>query len=536
MRVYAVFPPVLPARTNPRPRNAALKMASWLVGLVALCGCTFDAACGEISFTVCPYLQSVTENSIIVCWESNAASDGTIEYWIQGSQQSMLITVDSAQRHEVPLSGLQPGTCYGYRVRIPAEGLGTNFTAGFRTALTEDAPFSFAVYGDSRERDEEDQRHKSVVDCVRAFSPAFVIHLGDIVNIGGSPYYWNIFWTTVAPPSGEESLAGNVPLYPVIGNHEYFARAGGYSDEAIETYQSYFVVPPNGLESEHPEWADRFYSFRYGPALFIILDVNNDSDPDYDLNTALTEGPPDIHPGSPQYEWLINLLSTARAECAFTFVCFHHSPYSSGPYGKDAPMKMRFLDPVFRQYGVDAVFTSHDHVYERCETCLDGYPIHYFVEGAGGANLYARAVGWDQPGSWMWDEANLTYYTKAFDNASYSFIRVDMVPLGGGAWRATFSATRANGEVFDVIQIRRPWARIAFGESLAFSFESTPGKNYLVEYSHGPAYSESGWHSLGAPVLAEGAFSHVTDDGTETGAPPSAPSVKRRFYRAIELP
>ena len=115
-------------------------------------------------------------------------------------------------------------------------------------------------------------------------------------------------------------------MYPLLGNHEYYATWEGYKDEAVLKYQSYFVLPPHGLEGEHPEWIDRFYSFRYGPVFFIILDSNNDSDPEYDLNSTLTEGPPDIHPGSPQHEWLRNQLKVARAECPFAFVCFHHSP------------------------------------------------------------------------------------------------------------------------------------------------------------------------------------------------------------------
>ena len=96
-------------------------------------------------------------------------------------------------------------------------------------------------------------------------------------------------------------------------------------------------------------------------------------------------------------------------------------------------MKMRFLDPLFREYGVDAVFTSHDHIYERCETYVDNYRLLYFVEGVGGAPLYSRASGWDVPGSWMWDELNQTYYTKAFDNSSHIYL-VTAFEIIGHIW------------------------------------------------------------------------------------------------------
>src|SRR5262249_45519452 len=42
--------------------------------------------------------------------------------------------------------------------------------------------------------------------------------------------------------------------------------------------------------------------------------------------------------------------------------------------------------PLFEQYNVSAVFSGHDHVYERAEH----NKIHYFVTGGGGAPLYPR--------------------------------------------------------------------------------------------------------------------------------------------------
>ena len=508
------------------------RAALFLSLLMGFCCGVSQPVSAQPSFSVPPYLQNVTETSIVVCWQSDEASDGTIEYWVEGSSEIGILSADIAERHEALLADLQPGTAYRYCVKIPAEGAQTSYSGTFLTAPTEETPFSFVVYGDTRG---DGANHRAVVAAIRSGSPAFVIHTGDLVSYGDSNYFWGSFWGTVGAENGEESLVANSPFYPVLGNHEYMATGGTYKDEAITKFQSYFVLPENGLETEHPEWTDRFYSFRYGPVYVIVLDVNNDSDPAYDLNNVLTVGPPDIHPGSPQYEWLLNQLKAAR-ECAFTFVCFHHSPYSTGHYGPGASMKMRFLDPLFRQHGVDAVFTSHDHLYERCETYAEDYRIVYFVAGAGGAPLYERADGWDEPGSWIWDEANQTFYTKSFDNTSHSFIKVDMAPLGGGAWEATFLATRPDGEVFDSIQIRRPWGHIDFGDSVKLAFESTAGRTYQAEYSNGLPEPSMTWQAFGAPVLAVGPFVSFTDDGTETGIPPTDSSVSHRFYRILELP
>jgi hypothetical protein len=513
----------------------AVKRGVCLAAFAAAMSCLPKGG-GEPSFSVPPYLQSVTESSIIVCWESDGESDGVVEYWVEGTQDSLVMPVESDSRHEARLEGLEAGTAYRYRVRVPAEGPGTFFAGQFRTAPAGNAPFVFAVYGDSRENTWDAQNHRSVVEGIMAVNPALVIHMGDIVSCGDYAPYWDILWGTVAAPEGEASLVGNVPFYPVLGNHEYMSSAGGYKDEAIQKYLSYFVVPSNGLEAEYPEWGERFYSFRYGPAFFIVLDINNDSDPEYDTNSSLETGPPDIHPGSPQYEWLIEQLEGARTESVFTFVLFHPPPYSSGPWGKTNCYKLRFLDPVFREYGVDAVLASHDHFYERCETYVDGYRLLYFVEGAGGAPRYSRQAGWDVPGSWMWDSLNQTFYTKAYDNSTFSFIKVAIEPVGGGLWRAVFSATRPGGEVFDVAQIVRPRAHVEMGEAFTFTFEAVPGQLYQVEYTEDLPGTETEWLPLGSPILAEDTFVRIVDDGTETGVPPTDGAVRQRFYRVQELP
>jgi hypothetical protein len=184
---------------------------------------------------------------------------------------------------------------------------------------------------------------------------------------------------------------------------------------------------------------------------------------------------------------------------------------------------------------VDAVFTSHDHFYERSETFADGYRILYFVEGAGGASLYPRVNGWDEPGSWMWDESNQTFYAKAFDNSTYSFLRVDIAPAGGGIWQASFSAVRPSGEVFDVVAIRRPWRAIRLNGECVFSFEAIQGRTYRVEFSDDLPTVGMNWQVLEESVFANTPFLYITDDGTKSGSSPADSSVRHRFYRVREV-
>src|SRR5262249_20353143 len=82
---------------------------------------------------------------------------------------------------------------------------------------------------------------------------------------------------------------------------------------------------------------------------------------------------------SAQADWLDKALSASTAK--WKIPVFHHPIYSTGKkHGSDLALR-EALVPIFQRYRVNAVFSAHDHVYERC------YPqqgIHYFVTGAGG--------------------------------------------------------------------------------------------------------------------------------------------------------
>ncbi len=58
---------------------------------------------------------------------------------------------------------------------------------------------------------------------------------------------------------------------------------------------------------------------------------------------------------------------------------FHHAPYSSGYHGPTEHMQWPFQD-----WGADAVFSGHDHHYER----LLVNDLLYFVQGLSGGAIY----------------------------------------------------------------------------------------------------------------------------------------------------
>ena len=80
-----------------------------------------------------------------------------------------------------------------------------------------------------------------------------------------------------------------------------------------------------------------------------------------------------------QLEWIATEMAADGTKWKIAF--FHHPPYSSGGrHGSEEEVRM-LLHPLFVKYGVDIVFTGHDHFYERIKP-QDG--ITYFVAGAAG--------------------------------------------------------------------------------------------------------------------------------------------------------
>jgi hypothetical protein len=65
----------------------------------------------------------------------------------------------------------------------------------------------------------------------------------------------------------------------------------------------------------------------------------------------------------------------------WTICDLHHPLYSGGAkHGPELELRV-LLEPLLVQYGVDVVFSGHDHVYERVRPQQG---VHYFVVGPGG--------------------------------------------------------------------------------------------------------------------------------------------------------
>jgi len=285
-----------------------------------------------------PYLQSVTTDTITVVWETREPARSQVSYGITSTYDSVVSSTLPTTHHALTLTDLNPYYTYHYRVSSDGRPLGKDST--FRTAASPtQTAFSFVVFGDTRS---EPEMHRKVVSRVLSLSPGFALHLGDFVHDGSNASQWDTFFAV------ERDLLRQVPLFAVLGNHE----------GASANYFAAFHLPGN----------ERWYSFDYGDAHFVVLEV--DGFADYSASSA-------------QYAWLENdLASTPRR---WKFVFFHIPPYSAGPYGGDSVVRDTLV-PLFAHYGVQIVFAAHDHAYER--SVVGG--VTYIVTGGGGAPLYSK--------------------------------------------------------------------------------------------------------------------------------------------------
>jgi 3',5'-cyclic AMP phosphodiesterase CpdA len=124
-----------------------------------------------------------------------------------------------------------------------------------------------------------------------------------------------------------------------------------------------------------------------------------------------------------QQRWLESSLADSKARWRIAY--FHHAIYSSAKT-HGSRMKLRAqLEPLFVKYGVAAVFSGHDHTYERTKPQQG---VQYFVCGIGGTvrsgdldrSSPFLAFGNDQDNGFMFVEVTVDRLTfQAIDAAGH---------------------------------------------------------------------------------------------------------------------
>ena len=488
-------------------------------GVAMLLAATAATALGEGDFRVLPYIQNPAPDGVTVLWFTSDQNPGSVAVHRRGANEAPTVVpsapvlaealtypqweVDTylsgeapapPYRHRVRLAGLLPDTAYEYTV---VQGT-TSFSASFSTSPGPQAsPVRLIFFADCEAEPESTGKRVDWTDpsgqqtsrlylldqttgfannlaVMAARAPGLISISGDVVESGGEQRDWDEFWRHVTAVGGTDNLAARVPLLAAPGNHEYYEGPAmdrydqPGSERAISRFRSYFEFPSNG--SPVPEAEGRYYRLDYGPVTIFGIDVSNDApdqsdrDTNYYLLGQRDPGggySPGFGPGSRQYAWLEDQLGQAQERSAFTFVTFHHVPYSVGPHGwpagidRDAGydpqsgVPVRVLTPLFIRYGVDAVIAGHDEIWERSEIrgteILPGggeraHTLHVLDVGTGGDGLRGPQSGLDNPYQVflahsdvpeVWQDGVLIEGGK-----HYGHLEVDVLRADRGDWQA----------------------------------------------------------------------------------------------------
>jgi acid phosphatase type 7 len=297
-----------------------------------------------------PYLQNLSQTGTEIMWGTTSESaTGTVHYGTTPGVYSQSVTSSNTSGiNTATIGGLAAGQTLYYYVEADGQTIGQNDpNYHFKTAPVADASFRFAVYGDSQRFP---VNHTRVVNLIQSQNPDIVVSHGDYVEFGlvDGPYRFNQEFFTPAA-----SMLRNTPFYSGVGNHEAFYTP--------ELYQELFDTPAN-----NPAGTDLYYSFDYGAAHFVNL-----------CSPILLFGDPDA--AAAQTAWLqADLAANTRP---WTFVLTHYAPFSSGVDPSET-VRNEWV-PLFEQYGVDMVFSGHDHIYDAYK--VNG--VTYIVTGGGGGDL-----------------------------------------------------------------------------------------------------------------------------------------------------
>ncbi|MDO5500884.1 MAG: metallophosphoesterase, partial [Propionibacteriaceae bacterium] len=313
-------------------------------------------------------------------------------------------------------------------------------------------------YGEFTLRYPMDQQRALIenLNWIDKSDPDLLLAAGDLAQGSGYQPGWDEFWRHFAGDYGQ--LATHTPVLTALGNWETFAALnGGYGTPADRLapvisrnrYHTYFDTPGDPANPQHK---DSYYRTDHGPLTVLTLDSTNGI-PDEDTRTATFSGEvyagddrglnertrttdtqgeftaaeydaaaerligetdlPNFNPGTAQWAWAERQLADARAEGRIIVVQFHHAAYSSGVHGtppnhehpdNQSGVAMRVYTPLFEKFGVAAVISGHDEMFERSFVDENGdgigfqsYDVGVAADGLRGEQLARGADGVYRP-------------------------------------------------------------------------------------------------------------------------------------------
>ncbi|UCC98214.1 MAG: PD40 domain-containing protein [Phycisphaerales bacterium] len=334
-----------------------------------------------------PYLIYPGDNTqMMVLWQMNGPEPHTLRWGQDTSYADGSITPEMVgdYQYEHIITSLTPGRKYYYEV----EGVGSG---SFFAAPPEDAAkVKFLAYGDTRTNPDIHDAVNAQMIAAYTADPAyqtFTMLTGDWVTNGDVELDWTDQFFNRSQENTMQMQA-NLPINGCIGNHE---RSGAI-------FGKYWPYP-----YESDGW---YWSFDYGPAHIVMVDLRREGD-------SL---------GDTQKAWLEADLAGSTKE--WKFLQFHAPVYSAGHHANNV-IEQAYIQSLCETYGVAMVFAGHNHCYARA--MVNG--IAHITTGGGGAPLRTPEPG--QPNIVASDQSN-------------HFCKIDIQGR-----QLTFEAVRVDGTVIE---------------------------------------------------------------------------------------
>ena len=317
-----------------------------------------------------PYLQSPTENTVVIKWRTSANTNSKVRFGTDSLNLSQTVTLNnSTKEHTVKLSNLSPSTTYYYSVGNNTTSF-TSPSARFRFKTNpipgSEVPTRVWAIGDFGKGNAEQVAVKnSYMQYDDSSNTNVWIWLGDNVYDDGTDEEYQ---TKLFELNGFSDVFNWLPFWPSPGNHDYntvweeSAFLGiPYSNIALEDHQGPYYdlvhVPTEAEAGGFPSDLELFYSFDYGDVHFLSL------------NSEVFDFAQTFEGIEQMKQWIEqDLIQNTRS---FTIAYFHQPPYSKGSHDSDdafelvmKAMRERVV-PLLESYDIDLVICGHSHVFER---------------------------------------------------------------------------------------------------------------------------------------------------------------------------
>ena len=432
--------------------------------------------------TRAPYLTDLVNLHVAVNFATDqSVTTASVVYGPVGSGGCSLTTTVQASRITI-----QVGTVYEYQwkgdLTLPATGtfcyrvylgttdlLGANASPSFTTQVQfgSTESFSFAVFGDWGQVDAngDNAYQAGLMQQIAGSGVRFAVTVGDNGYPNGNQANYGDLQqvgqdtSAIFGPEMWTVPGSSIPIFTAVGNH----GVSGVKHTDITTWTQATAVATSGGRYQNDvyccvngsfaaNYGSEWYAFSAGNVRFYILDsawgdTNGGTANPY-ANDALAH----FAPGTPEYNWLLNDLTTHPTQLKFAF---SHFPFYSDNNTQTGDVYLQGatnLEGLLGSHGVQLVFNGHAHIYQRNKASAAGMPITY-VTGGGGATPEpigstcslndAYGIGWS-PTSQTGSKCGLGVAPTSAAQI-YHFLKVTV-----SGTTVTVTPTDSTGRTFDV--------------------------------------------------------------------------------------